>query len=171
MSDGSVPGEPFLREAVRALVVDDDGRTLLVRFEFSAGTRWALPGGGIDAGESVREALRRELIEEIGLYDPEIGPQLWMRTHHIRFHIWDGQREQVFVVRVPNGFEPQPMLSWEQLHDESVYELRWWTADELDELQPQTNPPQLAQALRSYVEFGPPDEIDVFVEHSVSPKA
>ncbi|MFM7686187.1 MAG: NUDIX domain-containing protein, partial [Actinomycetota bacterium] len=40
-----------IRDAVRALVLDPDDRILMVRFEFpDAGTRWALPGGGIEPG-------------------------------------------------------------------------------------------------------------------------
>ena len=40
-----------IREAVRALVLDPEHRVLLVRFEFRDGTRWALPGGGLDDNE------------------------------------------------------------------------------------------------------------------------
>src|SRR6188508_1950732 len=116
-----------IREAVRALVVDDDDRVLLVRFEFPDATRWALPGGGIDAGETHLDALRRELREEIGLEDPVIGAHLWNRLHIIPFldNRFDGQREQVYEVRVPRGFEPRPAFTWEQLNAEHVYELRW----------------------------------------------
>jgi 8-oxo-dGTP pyrophosphatase MutT (NUDIX family) len=48
-----------------ALIDDGAGRLLLVR---KAGTRWFMqPGGKIDSGESALAALRRELLEEIGL--------------------------------------------------------------------------------------------------------
>jgi 8-oxo-dGTP diphosphatase len=123
-----------IREAVRAVVVDDDDRVLLVRFEFPAGTRWALPGGGLDPGESDRDGLRRELTEEIGLHDAVIGPHLWNRLHIIPFidGRYDGQREKIFLVRVPSGFEPRPEFTWDQLHAEYVFEMRWWTPAEMD---------------------------------------
>jgi ADP-ribose pyrophosphatase YjhB (NUDIX family) len=48
-----------------ALVVDDDGRVLLVR---RADDRcWAMPGGWVDADESAERAVVREVLEETGL--------------------------------------------------------------------------------------------------------
>ena len=52
---------------VRALLVDPSGRIALVRHQYVAG--WYLPGGGVDKRESAEAAIRRELIEEVGLAD------------------------------------------------------------------------------------------------------
>lgn len=122
-----------IREAVRAVVVDPDQRILLVRFEFPEGTRWALPGGGLDPGESSHDGLRRELLEEVGLANPVIGAHLWNRVHVIPFidMPFDGQRERIHEVLAPAGFDPQPQFSWEQLNAEHLFEIRWWTIDEL----------------------------------------
>ena len=56
-----------LREAVRALLLDDDGHLLLVRYEFPTATVWGLAGGGLEPGEDDIAGLRRELREELGL--------------------------------------------------------------------------------------------------------
>jgi ADP-ribose pyrophosphatase YjhB (NUDIX family) len=57
---------PGIRNAVRAVIVRD-ARILLLRKQGGGlGERFALPGGGQDAGETLQQALNRECQEEIG---------------------------------------------------------------------------------------------------------
>ncbi len=79
---------------VRAVVLDGDGRVFLIKHSYAEG--WQLPGGGVEAGETLLEALARELAEEgnIELTGP---PAL----HGIYFHPYYSNRDHVtiYVVR------------------------------------------------------------------------
>jgi 8-oxo-dGTP pyrophosphatase MutT (NUDIX family) len=148
---------PVVRQAVRALVLDPEERILLVRFE-APRTRqswWATPGGGLE-GQPLEEALRRELREEAGLVDFDLGPTVWTRRHSF---LWEGQevdqRETYILVRVP-AFEPRPEVD---LAAELVTEVRWWTLDEIEASSEQFAPRELGARLRDLLEHGPPPEI------------
>jgi 8-oxo-dGTP pyrophosphatase MutT (NUDIX family) len=152
-----------IRDAARALVIDSDDRVLLVRFEFPTATRWALPGGGLEPGESHVEALVRELSEEVGLTDPVVGPAIWHRLHIVPFlnGEFDGQRERIHLIRT-DAFEPAPQLTWEQMNAEFVHELRWWTLDQIAASDAVFVPTSLHALLTALLRDGPPsDPIDV----------
>jgi len=55
------------RTSVYGIIEDHNGRTLLVHGQSQSNERWDLPGGGVDPGESVLEALAREVKEEVDL--------------------------------------------------------------------------------------------------------
>jgi 8-oxo-dGTP pyrophosphatase MutT (NUDIX family) len=79
---------------VRAIVIDPQGRVFLVKHSYVAG--WHLPGGGVEPGETVQEALGRELLEEGGI-TPLEPPAL----HGVFFNGRVSRRDHVvvFVVR------------------------------------------------------------------------
>ena len=68
------------RIRVAALIVNG-GRVLLVRQEKHDRSYWLLPGGGVEEGETLVDALRRELHEECGLVPETIrGPVALVET-------------------------------------------------------------------------------------------
>lgn len=149
-----------LRQGVRAVILDESGRMLLVRFEFPPHVTdrpvWAAPGGGIEDGEDDRAALTRELAEEVGLSDAGIGPLIWTRTHVVPLSSGhDGQHERFYLVRTP-AFDPRPALTPEELRAEFVTGLRWWTLDELRTADAVFAPRRLPDLLGSLLVGGPP---------------
>jgi len=151
--------EPRLRRATRAVVLDNDERVLLVRFDFGDRVVWATPGGGIEEGESDEHAIRRELAEEAGLEGFELGPLVWTRTHHVPLGggRWDGQTERYYLVLTP-PFEPSPRLTWEELREEGMTAVRWWTPEELEAAEALFAPRRLPLLVRSLLREGPPAE-------------
>ena len=154
-----------LRQAARAVVLDPDDRLLLVRFEFPSTVVWATPGGGLDPGETHEQAVLRELAEEVGLDEVELGPWIWTREHVIPFldGNWDGQVERYVLVRT-HRFEPVPRFTPEQLAAEYVTGLRWWTAAELAASEEVFAPRRLPELVAALLRDGPPGEpVDVGV--------
>lgn len=49
------------------IVIDDEGRVLLLKHRFRPGIGWGVPGGFLEADEQPEDGLRRELREEVGL--------------------------------------------------------------------------------------------------------
>jgi TDG/mug DNA glycosylase family protein len=152
--------EPVAREAVRALVVDEHDRVLLMRWELRArGTWWITPGGGVAPSEDDETALRRELLEETGLRPAEIGPVVWTREHVLPLGArLVRQRERFHLLRV-EGPEVAPTID---LLPENVSGFRWWTIDEIETTPEQVSPRGLASHLRALLRDGPPAEpVDV----------
>ncbi|MEA2878329.1 MAG: hypothetical protein QOF14_3525 [Hyphomicrobiales bacterium] len=79
---------------VRAIVIDPQGRVFLVKHSYVSG--WHLPGGGVETGETVQDALARELLEEGGITALE-PPVL----HGMHFNSRVSRRDHVatFIVR------------------------------------------------------------------------
>jgi 8-oxo-dGTP pyrophosphatase MutT (NUDIX family) len=80
---------------VRAVVLDGDNRVFLVQHSYVSG--WYLPGGGVEVGETFRDALGRELLEE-GRIEVEGEPVL----HGIFLNSHLSRRDHVAVYVVRN---------------------------------------------------------------------
>jgi len=103
------PQTAHVRTAARIIVIDDADRVLLLAAQDPADGRvvWFVPGGGIEAGESLLEAAQRELAEEVpaagqlALHGP-----VWRRRH---LFSWNGRRidqtEWFFVGRLAGSID------------------------------------------------------------------
>jgi 8-oxo-dGTP pyrophosphatase MutT (NUDIX family)/G:T/U-mismatch repair DNA glycosylase len=143
-----------VRDAVRALVIDPTGRVMLVRADDDLGVWWTTPGGGIERGETDHEALARELVEELGLRDFELGPLIWTRQHRlVNPRRWSNQTERHYLVRTAS-FEPAPALGVKALAEEGAMDAGWFTVDEVRGMI--TGPRRLADLVEHLLRDGPP---------------
>ena len=127
----------FRRQVARVVLLDATGSVLLLAArdpaDPSMGPWWEIPGGGIDHGETSQDAARRELYEETGIAEVEIGPCVWTQHAVFSFGGYDfDQYERIHVawcdavdlssVR-PAGLEALEVLAFG--------ERRWWGLDDL----------------------------------------
>ncbi|PLX43987.1 MAG: DNA mismatch repair protein MutT [Hyphomicrobiales bacterium] len=79
---------------VRAAVVDEAGRVLLVRHRYYPG--WHFPGGGVEREETTQAALARELVEETGI---ELMGEAELHGLFANFINFKSDHVAVYVVR------------------------------------------------------------------------
>ena len=125
---GSLDTVTCLRHSVRALLVDEQDRLLLYHFQIDGPRRvWAAPGGGVEAGESDLEALRRELREEIGFDPPGEPRHVWHQEVVVAGHLpgYDGVVNDYYLIRTTAfplpGDHPE----------EDIQGFRWWSLPEI----------------------------------------
>ncbi|UDL94640.1 NUDIX domain-containing protein [Lichenihabitans sp. PAMC28606] len=93
-----------LTMGVRAMVIDPEGRILLLRHSYVPG--WHFPGGGVERGETIAAAMQRECREEAGVHVKGAAPLHGLFLNRNIDHI------AVFVVRdFMRDAAPQP--DWE----------------------------------------------------------
>lgn len=108
------------------VILDADGRVLVSRRHKDAhqGGFWEFPGGKIEAGEELKQALARELVEELGI--EVLAASFWFT----QVYAYPDKQVALQICQVrsfrgePRGLEGQP--------------LRWLFPDELD---PENFPP------------------------------
>jgi 8-oxo-dGTP pyrophosphatase MutT (NUDIX family) len=84
---------------VRAAVIDAQGRVFLIKHSYVSG--WHLPGGGVETGETMLDALKRELREE-GNIELTATPAL-----HGVFHNASGSRRDHVTLYVVRAFRQE----------------------------------------------------------------
>ena len=102
---------------VRLLAVEE-GKVLLVRHTYLDG--WYLPGGGVQAGETLREAICREADEEVGAVLQEL------RLFGVYSNFFEGKSDHIAVF-VSEDF------SWRNASNREIECVNCFALDELPE--------------------------------------
>lgn len=137
------------RQAARVAILDPGGAVFMFRYDNSeVGVHWAMPGGGIDPGETPLEAVVREVREETGWTDVAVdGTLLCTWEHdHTRRGVPVRQYEHIYLARGPRR-DPVGDLAASHASD-GIQRWHWWSPAELDaeDAEP-VWPPQLAGLL------------------------
>ncbi len=105
---------------VRGLVLDGEGRILLLEHTYIHG--WYMPGGGVERGETMVQALHRELIEEAGI--EMTGPPTLVSVHD-NGQMFSG--DHVLIYRLEEWRSVPPTQEGE------ILKLGWFAPDALPE--------------------------------------
>jgi 8-oxo-dGTP diphosphatase len=106
---------------VAAAVIEQDGRLLVTRRPTGVHLEglWEFPGGKCHEGESLRECLRRELVEELGT-DAVVGEEIFSTSHE-----YEGRTVTLHFFECSLMQEPRPLLG---------QQMRWVARSELGSL-------------------------------------
>jgi 8-oxo-dGTP pyrophosphatase MutT (NUDIX family) len=138
------------REVARALLFDDAHRILLIHWRDPDTGRefFEPPGGHREAGESFQDALRREIAEETGILDIEIGDLQAELEHSFTFA---GVRydcsERFFLCLLTGTRRTQPSL--DVVESEGILGAHWFSGPDFAARPPDDfEPPELITMLR-----------------------
>jgi 8-oxo-dGTP pyrophosphatase MutT (NUDIX family) len=154
------PPAVIRRQVARVLLFDQEDRLLLFQVrdpsDPTGDAWWYLPGGGMNPGESPEHAAGRELAEETGIENAEIGPVV-VERRGVRFR-FDGrdfeQDEWLVLGRLPDGGVITG--GGDDPEADAVAAHRWWTFGDLATSQEVTYPRDLAATVGRLLREGPP---------------
>lgn len=123
--------------AVTGSFIVDNDKVLLIRFndkKKSWSGKWSVPGGKIEYGEKIKDAVKREAKEETG-FDVEI-----VKLINIDEAIMEQERHYIFLNYLCK------IISGEAKSGSDAVDIKWFTKDELDTIE--MNHPSVKRGLK-----------------------
>ncbi|MGF7235983.1 MAG: NUDIX hydrolase [Frankia sp.] len=134
---------PKVRRAARVVLVDGQGRVLLFRHEDSHNDpHWQPPGGGLEAGETFKEAALREVAEELGRTDIVVGPMVWEWEHDFYYGSRLVRQYERAFLALTDRLELGEGLESAHAAD-GIVDHRWWDREALASCDTDVWPPEL----------------------------
>jgi len=123
------------RPTARVVLLDAEDRLLLMHGRLPVAPEgpdfWFTIGGGVEPGESLAEAAVREALEETGLADVRLGPELWYDETILAGADLVERRLQQHYFLARTGGRSLSRAGWQAHELDLVDEMRWWTLEEL----------------------------------------
>ena len=113
------------RVSARAILFDATGRVCLIRRVKRGVEYWVFPGGGMEEGETLVGALRREVLEEVGSTITDISPEPVMSL------VTETQEQHFFSCREVSRGEPTGDEHLFYASEENVYDVQFVSCDRL----------------------------------------
>ncbi|MDY0190806.1 MAG: NUDIX hydrolase [Desulfuromonas sp.] len=122
----SFPLQKHIKSSVVACIIDEQQRILLTKRSIPPFFgKWVMPGGKIDHGETMHQALKREVDEEVGL---QVSVETLIDVYE---HIGIGERQDHYIILY---YRALPLSFELNINPAELSEARWFSAHELVEL-------------------------------------
>lgn len=111
------------RVAFKAVIVNDDNQVLMLReastYEEGTNTgKYHFPGGRLEPGEKWEDGLRREVLEETGIAQIEIGKPIFVGEWH---PVIKGVQNQIIALFIVCKVSGKPEIKLSDEHDRATW--------------------------------------------------
>lgn len=130
----TMTGNKGIRVGAKAVIIENES-ILLIEYRDENGLHYNLPGGGVEPGESVKDAVKREAMEEAAI-DVEVGELLsaieyepqrndyWAGDGHSIYFIFECKRNPNTIPVLPDNPDPhQTGVRWIKISNLKKIEL------------------------------------------------
>jgi ADP-ribose pyrophosphatase YjhB (NUDIX family) len=116
-----------IKVRVQAIIFNSNGELLLAKHQKSRKSYWVLPGGGVNFGEKMDEALKRELSEELGIKKPHIKELTFIDE-------FINENRHVILVSFRVGIEPPEIQTIKvEVADEAIKQVHFFSQNRITE--------------------------------------
>lgn len=140
----------MIRNVVRVLLLNEEQKFLLAKIDGSNwnlrkkdgspfSIHWMTLGGKIEENEDVFSAAKREIFEEAGITDLNIGPVIWIEDYYLWFNNELAHYKNTYVV----AHTKQKTLSFENFTENEkqyIIDMKWFSYDEIKESKESIHP-------------------------------